>query len=290
MIDERLVRGGDAAVNLASGPKSGSPLLFLHGVGRCWQDFQPLMAVLGWRWQVHGLDFRGHGLSERTPGKYLVRDYVRDAVAVVRDHIADPVLIYGHSLGSLVTLAAAAELGDRVRGVVLEDPPLDSLGQSVKQTVFYSVFQILRRYSGSSLSVGEIARGMADSEVVFPGEAKTMKFGALRDGPSLRFMAACLKRVDPTVWDELLEGNWLLDYDPWALMPKLRCPVLLLHGLVADGSAISDASARRAESLLANCSRECVPGAGHLIHSLQGELTVRLVSDFLESIEMATGA
>src|SRR5262249_38326136 len=80
MLSEKQVTGGDGAINLARGPVNGSPLLFLHGVGRAWQDISQMLGALAWRWHVCALDFRGHGRSARTPGKYLVRDYVRDAV------------------------------------------------------------------------------------------------------------------------------------------------------------------------------------------------------------------
>src|SRR3954447_21862479 len=131
MLNERRVAGPYGALNVASGPQNGPPLLFLHGVGRLWQDFLPLVPRFACRWQFFAVDFRGHGQSDRAPGKYLVTDYVRDALFVAREVIGKTPVIYGHSLGALVAAAAAAELGALARGTVLEDPPFDVLGPNI---------------------------------------------------------------------------------------------------------------------------------------------------------------
>ena len=165
MVTETLIAGGDARVNLARWPGGGSPLLFLHGVGRAWQDFSSLGSVLAARWHVHAIDFRGHGRSDRTPGKYLVTDYVRDVVCVVRESIGKPSVIYGHSLGAMAAAGAAAELGPMARGVVLEDPPFDSLGRKIRSTQFHGLFAAMRDLTGSSDSVATLARKLGDVQL-----------------------------------------------------------------------------------------------------------------------------
>jgi hypothetical protein len=101
MLSERRVAAPDGALNVASGPENGPPLLFLHGVGRLWQDFLPLVPRFACRWQIFAVDFRGHGQSDFAPGKYLVTDYVRDALFVAREVIGKPLVVYGHSLGRI---------------------------------------------------------------------------------------------------------------------------------------------------------------------------------------------
>src|SRR5438045_742737 len=105
MWSEQQFPGPDTSLNTATGPASGPPLVFLHGVTRRWQDFLTLVPALTGRWQVHGLDFRGHGGSGRVPNKYRIIDYVQDAVSVLRTRVAEPAVLYGHSLGALVAAA-----------------------------------------------------------------------------------------------------------------------------------------------------------------------------------------
>jgi pimeloyl-ACP methyl ester carboxylesterase len=284
MFHDRQVTGGDGLINLAEGPEAGPPLLFLHGVGRSWQDFAALMTPLAARWQVLAIDFRGHGRSDRTPGKYLVRDYVRDAVAVAR-HIDRPLVLYGHSLGAMVAGAAAAELGAQVRGAILEDPPYHLFAPDSDDTPI-ALFTLLRSVSGSALSVSELARHLADSRVPAPGAPEGVRLGDLRDATSIRMGAACLKRVDPTLWDPVLAGHWLSALDATELLPRIKCPVLMLQGNVELGGMVCAAAGDEIERLISDCIRVHWPDAGHLIHNLLPERTLRVVAEFLESIAL----
>ncbi len=284
MFREKQVTGGDGHLNLASGPAARAPMLMLHGVGRCWQDYASLIPSLLWRWQIHGLDFRGHGGSQFTPGHYLVRDYVRDAVAVIRGVIAKPLVVYGHSLGAMVAATVAAEVPDLVRAVVLEEPPFDLLGPNIRQTTFYSMFAAMRSFSGSTLPVDELTRVIGQTRVDAVGKPEGVRLDELRDPVGLRFMAGCLRRVDPTLWDPLLAGQWLDGIDPVDVLKSIRCPVLLLQGEIADGSMMLEESGPKIESLVADCTRARVAGAGHLIHGFQPTITLRLVHGFLEPI------
>ena len=287
MFTETKVAGGEAGINLASGPAGGTPIVFLHGVGRAWQDFSSLGTALSERWHVHAIDFRGHGRSDRTPGRYLVTDYVRDVVTLVRDSICKPVILYGHSLGAMVAAGAAADLGSLVRGVVLEDPPFDTLGRKIRSTQFHGLFVGMRTLTGSQESIATVARQLGDLQLNPPDRPVPIRLGELREPTSLRFMAACLKLLDPEVWDPILAGHWLDGYEVPQVLAKISCPVLLLHGNVGEGGMLDDQAAAEVQRRLADCTRVRVPRAGHLIHQLESEMTLRLTGEFLESLALA---
>jgi pimeloyl-ACP methyl ester carboxylesterase len=233
------------------------------------------------------LDFRGHGRSARTPGKYLVRDYVHDAVAVLREHVPGPAVVYGHSLGALVGAAAAARAPDRVRGLVLEDPPFESLGPAINTTPFHSMFVAMRDASGSAKDVSELARDLAATKVIFPDKPEGVLLGELRDPTGLRFLAACLRHVDPALWDPVLAGRWLEGYDTSTLLRGIRAPTLLLQGEVPLGGMLSDAAAAEAAREIADCDLVRVGGVGHLIHTMRTEAALRLVGQFLASLDVS---
>jgi pimeloyl-ACP methyl ester carboxylesterase len=282
MFTERsLPEGG---LNLASGPPAGPPLLLLHGVTRCWQDFGPLLPALSCRRQVFGLDFRGHGRSGRRPGRYRVVDYLEDATAVLRDPLPAPAVVYGHSLGALVALAAAATSPDRARGIVLEDPPAAGLLEDIENTPFYPLFQGLQSLAGDRRPVREVARDLAEVRLPAPGGG-TVRLGDVRDGSNLRFGARSLKDVDPEVLRPLLEGRWLEGYDFEALCGRIACPVLLLRADEAAGGMLSRRDAEGLADRLADCTLIDLPGVGHLAHWLAAEAVVRLTLGFLESLD-----
>lgn len=283
MFHERQVVGADGALRLAEGPAGGPPLLFLHGVGRCWQDFTNLLADLSSRWHVMAIDMRGHGRSDRTPGMYLVRDYVRDVLELCKQ-LDEPLVIYGHSLGAMTAGVVAAELRTRVRGLILEDPPYELFAGGAEESPFKPLFTLMRAVSGSHLPVSELAGRLADARLPSPGSPEGVRLGDLRDATSIRFGAASLKRVDPAVWDPILAGAWLEGINYQKLLPLITCPTLVLQGNDELGGMVSIEAGRELEQLIPDCYRLYWQDTGHLIHNLLPERTLRVLREFLDSI------
>mgnify|MGYP002780504536 FL=1 len=282
MLTERFIDTGEARVRLLSGPADGPPVLFLHGVSRCGRDFAPLFPHLAGSWQVHAIDHRGHGRSGRAAGGYRVVDYARDAAAVVRA-LPEPVVLFGHSLGALVAAGVAATEPDRVRAVVLEDPPGYGFLVKFVKTAYYPQFVAVQKLAGQDRPVADLARDLGNVALPQPN-GSTARLGDFRDAAMIRFSASCLPDLDPAVFDSVLDGTWLDGYDEEAVWRGVACPVLLLRGEEARGGMLPRADADRMAAALADCTRVDVPGAGHLIHWLATEACVRLTLSFLESL------
>lgn len=282
MLVEQTITKDGRTLNLASSESAGPPLLFLHGVVRRWQDWISLAPALSCRWKIHALDFRGHGRSGRTSDLYLVRDYLQDALAVIDQVCAEPVVLFGHSLGSLVALGAAACLPGRVRGVILEDPPSARVLANLKQTPYYAQFVAMRELAGSTLSVGELTRRLV--EIPIPTPKGTIRLGDMRDATSLRFSARCLQLLDPRVLAPIIEGRWLEDIqlEEWA--SQAACPVLLLRGNETAGGMLPKADAEAWFRQTRDLTQIDLSNVGHLIHAMDPQITLRLVTGFLESL------
>jgi pimeloyl-ACP methyl ester carboxylesterase len=288
MFNEQLFHHDRVSLNFASGPRNGPALVFFHGVTRRWQCFVPLIPTLSTRWHVHVLEHRGHGLSSRVPAGYLVKDYVQDAIAFVREHLQGTAVVYGHSLGAMVAAGVAAELPQLVKGVVLEDPPFDTMGPHIGQSALLSYFAGVQPFAGSTLPVGPLARQLAEIPLTTPGKAGSVRLGGTRDMASLRFTARCLKQLDRDVLSPIIAGRWLDGFDWAAVLSNVTCPALLLQADVTVGGMLTDDNAAEAERLMPDCSRVRLPKAGHLIHWLQTETCLRLVNSFLESLEIGS--
>jgi pimeloyl-ACP methyl ester carboxylesterase len=286
MLTEYTLAVGEASLHYARGPSSGPPMLLLHGVLRAWQDFMPLIPALAARWQVDALDFRGHGRSTPRPGHYRVVDYVEDAALFLRHGCDEPAVVYGHSLGAMVALAVAGgPAAECCKAVILEDPPFETVGNRIHETVFLSQFLGMKPLAGSKASIAEVARALAEIELVTPGTGRITRLGDVRDAVALRFGARCLKQVDPDVLTPIVAGEWLKGYDLDAILAGVRCPVLLLQGDMAAGGMLTDGDAERLASRLPDCARIKLEGVGHLIHWTQTEATLRLLIAFLESLD-----
>lgn len=282
MLREQTFELEGRRLSFAEGPASGSPFLFCHGVLRGWQDFSLVLPAFLHRWRVYGLDFRGHGGSDPAAGAYRVADFARDAVALLR-RLDEPAVVYGHSLGALVACAAAARAPERVRAVVLEDPPFEMLGPRIAETPFHALFTGLRdaRLTAAG-SVRELTAALG--EVRVPTATGGVRLGDVRDGTQLRFSARCLLRLDPAVFDPLVAGQWLEGYELESILARVVCPSLLLAGNVDRGGMLESAVADRAAALLPDCTRVDVPEAGHLLHWTHREAVLRLVTAFVESL------
>src|SRR5262245_3194828 len=195
MLKERRFHSGEVELNLAVGPASGPPLLLLHGVTRRWQDFVPLLPGLMTRWQVYALDFRGHGLSGRCPGRYLTADHARDTAALLHD-LHEPAVLYGHSLGALAAVAVAAAAPASVRAIILEDLPGPRLLARLSETPFHALFSGIREVARRGGPVEAMARDLAELPIP-TGAGPPVRLGDLRDGTALRFTARCLRELDP---------------------------------------------------------------------------------------------
>lgn len=253
-------------------------LLLLHGVTRCAEDFKPLFDLLSPHWRIVALDHRGHGDSERA-ASYLVTDYAADAVRFVRNELAVPVVIHGHSLGAMVAAAVALELPDLVRGVVLEDPPFHTMGAHIHSSVWQAQFTGMREVAQHGGTVEQLTDALADIRLPFPG-GTTNRLGDSRDRTSLRWSAECLAKLDPEVLTPLIEGRWLDSYDTADIAARIRCPVTLLQADVKVGGALSDGDAQAFTRAAANCRLEKFPGSGHLLHWLQPERIAQLINTF----------
>jgi pimeloyl-ACP methyl ester carboxylesterase len=105
---------------------SGPPLVLVHGsfsddVSN-WELVKPLLET---RFTISALARRGRGETSATMG-HTVGDEARDVVALI-ERLGEPVFLLGHSYGGLCSLFAAALIPERIRKLVLYEPPRPGL-------------------------------------------------------------------------------------------------------------------------------------------------------------------
>jgi pimeloyl-ACP methyl ester carboxylesterase len=284
-FDERTIAEGTLALGVSEGPTGGSPLVLLHGVTRRWRDYLPVMPGLSARYHVHALDFRGHGGSSRVqPGAYRVVDYGYDVLALL-DRLPGPAIVAGHSLGAMVAAWVAAERPERVRAVVLEDPPFAMMGERIGETFYHDLFRGYRALAGSDRPVREVAEALGEVRVRPPGSSGAVPLRSIRDAASLRFAAACLRRLDPAVLAPIVAGAWLEGLDVAGTLRGVGCPALFLQGDYDAGGALPDDYAGELASHLPDVAHVRLAGVGHAIHGIRPADYLRLVSEFLESLD-----
>lgn len=105
-------------------------LIFLHATGFNAETYRPLLAPLSENHHIVAIDQRGHGLTRLPTEPDSLVDwwpYARDLIKLLDRWVpqgAPPVVLAGHSMGGIVSLLAASERPEAVRGLVLLDPVL----------------------------------------------------------------------------------------------------------------------------------------------------------------------
>jgi len=284
MLNESSIIVDRVKLNWATGPEHGPPLLMFHGVLRRWQGFVPLAGALSTRWHVHALDHRGHGKSDRVADRYQVIDYIRDMAAVVSQQFREPVVLYGHSLGAMVAMGVAAAVPELVKAIVLEDPPLDTMGARIAPSALHNYFAAVQTLVPTQDSPLVIARRLTELTYLHPGTGETLTIGKQRDATTLRFMSTCLAQLDPGVLVPIVERRWLEGWNWQQELPKVRCPVLLLQADEIAGGMLIDTDAQQCVDLIPDCTLIKMRGVGHLMHwQRPGEVTNHTLT-FLEAI------
>ena len=287
-MQEHPLPVGERPLNCAVGPENGPPLVLLHGVTRCWQDWNPLLPALTEHWQVFALDHRGHGKSGRVPPHYRVADFAQDAIALLDAHVPGQAVVLGHSLGAMVAAMVAAERPGRVRALILEDPPGTTLAEGIGQSRFYLQFSNTVRLLATARDLETSTRELANMEVQRPSDGAVVRFSELRDLNAIRFGAECLLQMDPAVLTPLVQGRWLEGLDWFSSLPKIACPTLLLRADPACGGMLTEGEAGRITSLIPRCTRMDLRGVPHAIHSSQPDKMLALVTHLLEANHLFT--
>jgi pimeloyl-ACP methyl ester carboxylesterase len=96
----------------------GSALLAVHGLGGGAWFFTPLIDRLREECRVLALDLPGTGRSPAPTG-FTLDSWVTDLGTLVRARAAAPVVLLGHSMGTIIALRAWRAWPEMIRGLVL---------------------------------------------------------------------------------------------------------------------------------------------------------------------------
>ena len=216
----RTIASADGTPISVASAGSGPPLLLVHGGMTSSARWQPLWPYLTIHHEVSAMDRRGRGRSGDR-GPYTLDREFQDVAAVATD-LADrhggPVDVFGHSIGAVCVLGAAAA-GASFRRIALYEPPGPE-----------TVPRDWVERATEMVAAGEHGRAMGSFLIEVIGLAPTT-VASMRDSPvaqeSLGIVAATLVR----------EAEALATVDIVRLAERVFQPVLLLLGNESPGWA-----------------------------------------------------
>lgn len=271
---------------------SGHPrkCLLLHGNPGSLLDWGPMLPGLSQFADVAAIDLPGFGRSSRAGSgcEALALDRLADAAVAVLDALgwSEPCFVVGHSHGGGVAQCLAARHPDRVAGIVL----IATLGYpahgAYRQLALPGAATLMRgvgwllQWAALRPLLGWLFQG-AFKDAFAPEPCSRTRFARdiehFSSRPEVLVSMVHVARGKPC--DQLFE-----------LTPRIRCPVLVLHG--QDDRLVPVAGADRVhEHIVASggaSELEIFEGAGHMLIDFQAAQVVAKVSEFLDRTVPAT--
>ena len=283
-ITEHVFDTGDVRLNYAEGPANGPPLALLHGLGRRWQVFLPLIPALSMRWHIFAPDFRGHGKSGHIPRGYNGTKYAEDVVRLLRERVPANAIVFGHSLGGMVGMWIASHHPELVRALILGDNMI--VTERTPSPMYVALFSGLRDLARKGGSVEEIATGIGRIELPVRGTTESVFIRNLpgNDEAYLLSWARCVAQADPDTYDMAIDGSALEAWNGETVLSGITCPTLLLQANRELGGLMTDADVTLATRLLPHHTHVKFRALGHALFIQQPDPVLRVVTNFLESL------
>lgn len=134
----RIRLGAGETFYRIDGPEAGTPLLLIHGATVPHWSFDglvPFLTEAGYR--TFRYDLYGHGESDRPPGRYDHRRFVRQALEFIEAMGIERAgtRVWGYSMGAAVAASVVVELPGSPAPLILLAPLLDFSGDNPYRSV-----------------------------------------------------------------------------------------------------------------------------------------------------------
>ncbi len=250
------------------GPEAGPLVVLLHGLSgnrRTWDAIATELVGDGFR--VAQLDLRGHGESGHGGtynGAYnIVDDYATDVAETIRSLTDEPVILAGHSLGGVTTLAVGQTHPELVRALYCEDPPAFEgsaarRAESPAAGYFGAFVAKIREWQAEGASVAEVA-DVVGAQPDLSGLARQDRIGR----EAIEDIARGLLRFDPGAMEAAIVDDMWAGFDPLA---PVSAPLFVLRADPAAGAVFIEDDVAPFLAAHPDAGVEMAAGEGHSIH------------------------
>jgi pimeloyl-ACP methyl ester carboxylesterase len=258
---------------------SGEPTVLLLPTwsiihSRAWKMQMPYLAR---HFRVVTFDGRGNGLSDRPeePEAYAEEEYAADALAVLDATETARAFVVGHSMGAQRGLLLAAEHPERVEGAVFIAPAVPLAAQTPRARSMNSFDDDLDAYEGwAKFNRHHWLNDYPDFLQFFFSQIFT-------EPHSTKAIEDCVGWGLQTTPETLIATQLGRDLDGariHELAARIRCPVLVIHGLE---DAVRSHTSGAALAELTRGTLVTLEGSGHAPHARDPVKVNLLLRDFI---------
>jgi pimeloyl-ACP methyl ester carboxylesterase len=190
-------------------------------------------------------------------------------------------LFIGHSMGGTVLTIASALYGVEPAGLILIEPIF-------LPEEFYSMTPTVKDHPLASKSIKrtnhwkseEDAWNYLKSKTLFSDWDEEVLRLYIQYGMEKQQAGDLKLACAPENEAAMFMGGW--NRNPWPLLDKIKCPVLVVEGEKSENRGFIDL--QRAASLFPDSIYKLVEGAGHLIPMQKPKETTRIIKDFIKRL------
>lgn len=265
----------------------GPPIVLLHGITAGAATYNAIGDRLAANYRVFALDFRGHGESDQPGGPYTNSHYINDTIEFIQAMVGDePIVLIGHSLGSIVAASIAGANAVPLRGVMLEDPPFnsgrpDGPGRDMVVTIFTALQNLMKMHHEQGQSVEDLAALIAQGPAFGDLTKKNIDLVSEED---IAIQAMLMHQCDWHVLDVITGDDDIGFEDPANYLPAIKAPVHVLAGNAEKGAVITAPDFENAKAMIPNSTGLLVAEVGHLIHEHAPETYWVELTSFLDRV------
>jgi lipase len=270
---------GDVEIQYLHYPCSGPPLVLMHATGFNPWLWHPIARKLAHKYRVIAPYFCDHRQGEPESGGMDWMLLAKDLALLCEKISVDKPYMAGHSMGATVITIAHTTYGLSAMKMMLIEPIvlprfMYTIGITLEQNPF-AAKSIKRRNAWA----GEAdARNYLKSKNLFASWDEEMmdlyvRYG-MQTGANGGLELACHPRREAA----LFMGS--TQYDPWPLLRKIECPVLVVEGEKSENREFIDL--RKIAGLVPDGAYHEVKDAGHLIPMEQPDEIARIMLEFFK--------
>jgi lipase len=264
------------------GKVSAPPMVFVHATGFLpwlWQPVVEEFVPENRAWAPFICDYRS---CDPEAGGLSWDVIARDLAAFCSlQQISNP-LIIGHSMGATVSAIASAIYGVQPRGLILIEPIF-------LPEEFYSIKPDIKSHPLASRSIKRTnhwddenaAWSYLKSKSLFESWDERVLRLYLKYGMQRQEEGNLKLTCSPENEAAMFMGGW--DINPWPLLEKLTCPVLVIEGEKTENKGLVDV--QRAVSLLRRGKYQSIADAGHLIPMQKPRELAQIIKEFSRQLE-----
>ena len=268
---------GDVELQYLYYQGDGPTVVMLHATGFQPWLWHPIARELAGYFRVIAPYFCDHRVFNPEDGGLSWLLLANDlATLIERLGIIKP-LIVGHSMGATVASITEILKGPIASRMVLIEPiflPSEYYGLDITVEQHPLASKSIRRRSGWSDEAE--ARDYFRSKKLFMNWDEEMLDIYLEHGMTRADNGALTLACSPNREAALFMGG--MEKDPWPLLERISCPVLLIEGENSENRLAIDLE--RAASIIPRANLRVIPGAGHLVPMEKPRELLALILEF----------